>query len=112
MSAEKLSRERGVILHCNYDGCKESVYTASVLASTVRWHAASIGWIRGMRKRSSGNAETGTGQRANLKWDICPMHAKFERLANERRMAASAERRARRDASRKVKDAKLKESKP
>lgn len=110
MSAEKLSRERGVILHCNYDGCKASMATASTLVSAVRGYAASVGWIRGLRKRSSGSAKTGTGQKANLRWDICPGCAPAERLEAAQRMEASAERRAKRDASRKAKDAKTKDA--
>lgn len=95
MSVSILSRNRGVCLRCNYDGCLASVTTAQVQAKLIRAYAPTVGWIRGLDP-GSGSGKLGTGRPANRRWDICPEHAVIERERAAERKLASDERRAER----------------
>lgn len=103
-------RELGVTLRCNYPGCAATHTTALISVRHNRKAAAGGGWIRGLLKRSTGSAKTGTGELANARWDVCPAHAVEERAKAEARKTAANERRAARDAKRRALDEKLRAS--
>jgi len=80
MSSEKLSRERGVIIRCDYGAyedepgsCTASVHTGNVWIKVNRAFAALQGWIRG-----------GAGRK---RLDYCPTHAPREQARNARGVA-------------------------
>ncbi|HEU4727646.1 MAG TPA: hypothetical protein VFT22_07150 [Kofleriaceae bacterium] len=84
-----MSRERGATIEC--DHCDATLTTGQIAVRLIRHYAKTQGWIRGLLKRSTGSAETGTGERANGKHDICPACAPAEkRRAAEREEAARA----------------------
>lgn len=95
MSVSILSRNRGVCLRCNYDGCLASVTTAQVQAKLIRAYAPTEGWIRGLDP-GSGSGKLGTGRPANRRWDICPDHAIIDlQRAAERKLASDERKRLR-----------------
>lgn len=94
-------RETGATIRC--DRCKqETITTGQIQVGILREHAARNGWGRGLRKRSTGSAETGTGEKANTRHDIGPKCMPMERAEDDQRKQAAAERRKKRDENRRA----------
>ena len=96
MSVNILSRQRGAIIKCNR--CGQTLTTGQIKVKIIRSYAKSIGWIRGLLKRSTGSSETETGERANGRHDLCPACAPAEKQRAEDRKAVADARRAARTA--------------
>lgn len=110
MTATIYSRSRGITIRCNWPGCECRYTTGLVRIRNHRNAAVSLGWIRGLHKRSTGSPVTGTGQASNAKWDICPEHAPLEHAEFVKRKAELDAKRIKRDEKRKIRDQMLKQA--
>lgn len=87
MSSEQLSRDRGVVIRCDYGAytdepgsCDARHYTANIHIKTNRAAASKLGWSRG-----------GDGRK---RCDYCPLHAPIEkaRVGKEKQEKADAKK--------------------
>lgn len=102
MSATKHSRDRGVTVRCDAEGCTEQQTTGVVLMRPNRAYAAKLGWSRG-----------GVGF---ARADFCPAHKGHEPRwfveKSEREATAKAERLAAREVRKAARTAAKAEAQP
>jgi hypothetical protein len=95
-------RESGATVRCGR--CSHSLTTGQIQVKLIRAYAASLGWIRGLRKSKWKPPGEEYMLPANRRQDICPACAPAEREECDLRRRLDAERKVKRDTKRKERD--------